>query len=92
MCLDTRSYLLSRFKLIGIVVHVKNIESNDRHLAVIVQPMCNASWQCNNISLCNAMNFLVLISKLLALSTLGRLCLIKLSKLLLEGLWASREC
>jgi hypothetical protein len=39
------------------------------------------------------MNFLVLISELLAFAlTLGKLRLIKLSELLLEGLWASRKC
>ena len=62
------SYLLSRFKLISIVVYVKDIDSYNWNIPIIVAPMYDASWQCNNISLFEAVNFLVLILKLLALA------------------------
>ena len=86
------SYFLSGFKLISIVVYVKDIDSYNWNIPIIVAPMYDASWQCNNISLFEMVNSLVLILKLLALAlTLSKLCLIKWLELLLEGCRASRE-
>lgn len=56
------------FKLIGVVVYVINIYGNNRCITIIVEPMCNTSWECNNVSLPKLMNLLVLIPKLLALT------------------------
>ena len=86
------SYLLCRFKLVGIVVYVKDIDSYNWNIPIIVAPMYDASWQCNNISLFEAVNFLVLILELLALAlTLSKLFLTKWLELLLKSRWASGE-
>lgn len=38
------SYLLPRFKLISIVVYVKDIKGYNWHITIVVAPMYNASW------------------------------------------------
>jgi hypothetical protein len=48
-------FLLSRFKMTDIVVSVKYMECCNPSLTMIVEPMCNTSWQCSNICLSNIM-------------------------------------
>jgi hypothetical protein len=50
---------------------VKYMECCNPSLTMIVEQMCNTSWQCSNICLSNMMNFLVLIYGIFFALTLG---------------------